>query len=128
MKTLVVDDDACISEMLETILRVVYGHDVTEASSSAEAIELIRSENFDLVITDNDMAKQNDGFSVIEFARALPNRPYVIWMSGRVDCNPELADQASSLGACKILAKPFSVKELGMMIRGIEADQKLEII
>lgn len=126
MKTLVVDDQEGIRDLLGSLLKVMNGHDVVKASNAKEAIQLMRTEKFDLVITDNDMDKRNDGLLVIETAHSLSSQPQVIWMSGRATCDPELADTARRLGACDILAKPFHPKELHEMIIRVEMNQKLE--
>ncbi|WP_434713340.1 response regulator [Rhizobium sp. YTUHZ045] len=78
LRILLVDDDALIAmssvDMLEDL-----GHEVVEANSGSEALELIRSgEHFDLMITDYSMPGMT-GAQLAQSARGLyPHLPIVL--------------------------------------------------
>ena len=91
------------------------GHLVMEAANAFEAIHLLRKERFDIVLTDNDMAKENEGFEVIDEVRSQDQMLPIIWTSGRADANPELAQKARSLNAL-VLPKPFQKEQLLVLI------------
>ncbi|GEM_PF-1274218 len=134
MNVLVVEDEALLRELMSTIIKGL-GHDVTEAGRSDEAIRLLNSNSFNVVVTDNDMPRTendrvhiNEGLTIIESARSLSSPPYVIFMSGRVACDPQLADTARALGACEILPKPFYMEELRAMLNRIEINRTMEVV
>src|SRR5215467_2191836 len=66
-RVLVVDDERSMRELLAIMLKQA-GHDVTVADGGEQAIELIKNEPFDLVITDLRMRKV-DGIAVLRAAK-----------------------------------------------------------
>ncbi len=111
IKILVVDDDKSIRDMLELILGMD-GHEITTATGATEGIRLLERNDYDLLITDNDMPQRNEGMKVVEFAKDLPFRPHIVWMSGRASTDPSLQQKARDLGADDTLPKPFHLKEI----------------
>jgi CheY-like chemotaxis protein len=69
LRVLVVDDEAETLEMLQFILEGC-GARVSKASSAAAALEAIRAEAFDVLISDIGMPDE-DGYSLIAKVRAL---------------------------------------------------------
>ena len=66
-RVLVVDDERSMRELLAIMLRQA-GHEVTIAEGGEQAVEVIKSESFDLVITDLRMRKV-DGIAVLRAAK-----------------------------------------------------------
>ena len=62
-RVLVVDDERSMRELLAIMLKQA-GHEVTVAEGGEQAVEAIKSEPFDLVITDLRMRKV-DGIAVL---------------------------------------------------------------
>ena len=79
-RILVVDDE----EKIRTIIRKYAefeGYDVTEAKDGIEALQLCRSQDFDVIILDIMMPKI-DGFSTCRKIREIKTTP-VIMLSAR---------------------------------------------
>jgi PAS domain S-box-containing protein len=67
---LLVDDEADSRDLLNFVLESC-GAQVTIASSAAEALELMKHEKFDVIVSDIGMPEE-DGFSLIRKIRGLP--------------------------------------------------------
>ena len=74
-KILIVDDESPTREALLRYLRRNF--QVKGAADGAEAIEFLRTENFDLVLTDLRMPRA-DGMSVLEAVQGKTPRPLCI--------------------------------------------------
>src|SRR5437867_9483698 len=66
-RVLVVDDERSMRELLAIMLRQA-GHDVTLAEGGEQAVDVLKNEAFDLVITDLRMRKV-DGLGVLRAAK-----------------------------------------------------------
>jgi CheY-like chemotaxis protein/two-component sensor histidine kinase len=69
LRVLLVDDEADSRELLNFVLESC-GAQVTTGSSAAEALELIKHEKFDVIVSDIGMPEE-DGFSLIRKIRGL---------------------------------------------------------
>lgn len=111
LKVLVVDDDTLVS-MGTTAMLEDLGHDVTEASAAAAALQILCSdESFDLVITDHAMP----GMTGAELARLIfASYPglRVILASGYA----ELPDDHGLVGVLR-MTKPFTQEQLQATIQ-----------
>ncbi len=107
---LVVEDDEIVREVVARTLRARM-YNVTTAVSGEEALALIRSTVYDMIITDVNMPGM-DGFSFVKSVRATPTlgQPEIIFMSSSDD--RALFKRAMNVGACDFLVKPFSPSEL----------------
>jgi OmpR family response regulator RpaB len=112
LNILIADDEANIRRILETRL-AMQGHQVAAAQDGAEALELFRSVEPDVVVLDV-MMPELDGFAVLERIRAQSEVP-VIMLTALGD----VADRITGLqlGADDYMVKPFSPKELEARIR-----------
>jgi len=103
---LVVDDEEIIRDFLSEVLE---DYTISLATDGDEAIEKIRSQSFDLVITDLRMPRVS-GEEVVRFTRDTYPGSKVIVISGYSSL--ATVSQTVQNGACAFLAKPFSIKEL----------------
>jgi len=110
-RILVVDDESVIRQAVQRILEHE-GYKVVTANSGHAALELVQSENFNLVISDLKMPGMS-GMEVLKSIKILqPNVPVII-ITGYATV--ETAVDAIKNGAFDYLAKPFNpaqVKEL----------------
>jgi len=117
LKVVVVDDDEGSREILSLIITKKLGHKVITASDGKEALDIIKKEKPDLVITDFMMAKMN-GVELIEKIRSLGG-PYekieVILVSAHGSMETYL--EAMNLGAYEMINKPFHSSEIERVIR-----------
>jgi len=106
-EVLVVDDEPGIRRFLSEVVADL-GHAVTAASDGVEALQLLRSRAFDLLITDLKMPNL-DGMSLLRHARehAPDMEALVLTAHGTVDD----AVEAMRLGAFDFLTKPLSGPE-----------------
>ncbi len=103
---LVVDDDASSREMLVRRLRHS-GYTVSDASNGLEALTLLRSQPFDLVLLDMIMPGL-DGFQVLGKLKADPNlKSTPVIMLSALDEENGIA-RCIELGAEDYLSKPFN--------------------
>jgi two-component system nitrogen regulation response regulator NtrX len=105
---LLVDDDANTLASLSRAFRLA-GHEATVCDNANRAVELLRSEKFDLIFSDVVMP----GKSGLEFLEEIKNagvKVPVILISGQA--NIEMAVRATKLGALDFLEKPLSTDKL----------------
>lgn len=108
---LLIDDMALVRGAITAIL-TRGGHCVAEARTAAAGIALLRTRNFDLVITDVLMPER-DGNDVIMFLEAMPERPPVLSISGGATGIPAAeALRLSCERANAVMTKPFLNREL----------------
>ena len=112
LKILVADDEASIRRILETRLRM-QGHEVAAAEDGAQALEIFRGFEPDVVVLDV-MMPVLDGFAVTERIRAQSEVPIIL-----LTALGDVADRITGLqlGADDYMVKPFSPKELEARIR-----------
>ena len=106
-KILVVDDEDIIREFLTEVLQDDY--DVSSVTDGDEAIELLKVNKFDLIITDLKMERVQ-GEEVVKFAQENDPNSKVIVISGYSSLYS--VSQSVNNGAFAFLSKPFSIKEL----------------
>jgi two-component system OmpR family response regulator len=114
-RLLVVDDEANICALLSATLRHV-GYDVRTAGSGAEALTAADEYQPDLVVLDV-MLPDFDGFEVARKLRADGRILPIVFLTAR---DPAL-DRINGLTALgdDWLAKPFSLEEVVVRIRGV---------
>ncbi|MBR6736708.1 MAG: response regulator, partial [Oscillospiraceae bacterium] len=106
-KVLIVDDEQKIRFVVKEYAQFS-GHEVAEVGDGAEAVELCRKQNFDIIIMDVMMPKV-DGFSAVKEIRKFSSTP-VIMLSARGEEYDKLF--GFELGIDDYVVKPFSPKEL----------------
>jgi two-component system, NtrC family, response regulator PilR len=111
-RVLLIDDEPSILNVLATLLRK-QNYDVTPTSDGRKALELIRSEKFDLLLTDIRMEPVN-GLQLLEEMRAAQPQAGVILLTGYGSV--KTAVQAMKGGAFDYVTKPFKVDELLMTV------------
>jgi two-component system response regulator HydG len=107
-KILLVDDDPSIHAGLLRLIKTL-GHEAIAAATGAEAIQKIKSQSFDLCITDLQLA-DGDGRGVVRQARAV--RPPVAVVALTAHGTVGDAVDALRIGAADVLGKPFHISVL----------------
>jgi PAS domain S-box-containing protein len=105
---LYVDDDEVVVIMAERLLERA-GYRVTVCGGAAQALELVRSQDFDAVVTDYNMPDQSGLDLARQLSTLVPGLP-VILSSGLM--SEELRMQAMQAGVKAVLRKERSVEEL----------------
>lgn len=111
---LAVDDEAGIRAIIRKYAEFE-GHTVEEAADGMEAVQLCRTENFDIVIMDI-MMPELDGFSACREIRKTSNIP-IIMLSARGEEYDKI--NGFGLGIDDYVVKPFSPKELMLRVDAV---------
>jgi PAS domain S-box-containing protein len=115
MKILVVDDQKDNRQLLEAFL-TEYGHQVVQASNGKEALDQLRNQHFDLVVSDILMPGM-DGFQLCRYVKRdelLKNIPFVFYTASYVEKEDE--ELALRFGADEFLRQPVDPEELEAII------------
>ncbi len=120
---LVVDDEKDICKALNFILSKE-GYAVKEAYNGELAIDLIKQENFDIVMTDIKMEKK-DGFEVLRETQKISPVTAVIMMTSFGSVGS--AVEAMKAGATDYITKPFINEEIRLTVKRILGNKNLEL-
>ena len=120
---LVVDDEKDICMALNILLSKE-GYSVREAYNGEEAVELIKQEDFDIVMTDIRMEKM-DGFEVLKEAKKISPGTEVIMMTAFASVGS--AVDAMKAGAVDYITKPFINDEIRLTVRRILESRNLQM-
>jgi len=116
-RILVVDDEQNIRTILEAAFEVV-GAKVYTAPDASKALEIVREENLDLIISDIRMP----GMDGLEFlAKVKEEQPWVPFLLITAHGSMDTAITAMRLGAGDFLTKPFDLKHLREVAQGLVA-------
>jgi len=105
---LVVDDETAILKVLKTVLNFRHYH-VLVAESGSEALDLLRENRVDLMLTDVIM-RPMDGFELLKSAKQLYPNLAVVFMTGFETIANSIA--ALQLGVFDCIRKPVRMEEL----------------
>ena len=120
---LVVEDEDIARRNLEHILRKE-GYTVTATNSGAKALDLLRHQDFDLVITDLKMEKV-DGMQVLAKSRELHPYTDVIMITGYATVDSAVA--AMKEGAYHYIAKPYKIDEIRQIVGQALIKRRLQL-
>jgi len=119
---LIVDDEANTLASLSRAFRLA-GHEATVCDSAAKALELAKSQAFDLILSDVVMPGK-DGLSLLEDLKQQGVTSPVVMMSGQAHI--DMAVRATRLGALDFLEKPISSDKLLLTVDNALKLQRLE--
>ena len=113
IRLLLVDDETAYVNVLSNRLRK-RGFEVTASYSGTEAIQKMRSQEFDVAILDLKMADM-DGIEVLKIVKLMDPRLQVIMLTGHGSA--AACEQGLKLGAYDYLMKPCELGDLVGKIR-----------
>jgi len=119
---LIVDDEANTLASLSRAFRLA-GHEATVCDNAGRALELAKSQSFDLILSDVVMPGK-DGLSLLEELKQQGVAAPVVMMSGQAHI--EMAVRATRLGALDFLEKPISSDKLLLTVDNVLKLQRLE--
>ncbi len=119
---LVVDDEPGVLTTIQAILKME-GHDVQGVASGHEALNLVRKQTFDLILTDLRLGS-DDGLDMLAELRKLAPDTVAIVLTGYASL--ESAIEAMRQGAYDYLAKPTDVEELKLTVARALERQRLQ--
>jgi len=119
---LVIDDEPLMRDFLEeTLIRAGYG--VITASDGTAGLGEIRSNAYDLVVTDIRMPGV-DGIGLLEETKKIHPDLAVIMMTAYASV--ETAVEALKLGAADYIMKPFTPEKVERVVESVLKERKLE--
>ena len=107
-RILVVDDDEYILDILKILLENE-GYEVTTAQDSQKGLDIVKTTEINLVISDLRMRPMNGIELLREILKVKPKLPVIMLTAYG---SPETANEASQLGAFAYLTKPFGPDEV----------------
>ena len=121
-RLLIIDDEPGTLASLSRAFRLA-GHEATVCDNAGKALELAKSDNFDLIFSDVVMPGK-DGLAFLEELRSQEVTTPVVMMSGQAHI--EMAVRATKLGALDFLEKPISTDKLLLTVENALRLQRLE--
>jgi two-component system KDP operon response regulator KdpE len=113
-RVLVVDDDPQIRRVMRTTLEAK-GYEVDEAGSGEHALELARSEKYELILLDINLPGKT-GIDTCREIRTHSTAP-IIMLTVRDAGEDKI--EALDAGACDYVTKPFAMGELLARVRAV---------
>ena len=124
-KILIVEDEAAIRRVLKKIISEENDtYQVEEAEDGLEGIELIKNNDYDLVLCDIKMPKM-DGVEVLEKAKKIKPETPIVMISGHGDL--DTAVNTMRLGAFDYISKPPDLNRLLNTVRNA-LDRKVLVV
>jgi DNA-binding response OmpR family regulator len=123
-KVLLVDDDDAVRDMM-TVTLAHKGFEVVSAADAPEALKLITTESFDVLITDLHMPNPSDGFAVITAMRHIQPKALTLLVSGYPDVKSAM--DAILREADEIIVKPLETKKLADLVHDKLITRKLAV-
>ncbi|MCI0419942.1 MAG: response regulator [Acidobacteria bacterium] len=121
-KVLIADDDDTIRSLIDEILKTEHVP-TTVCSSGVEALDLIKREDFGIIITDIKI-RDFDGMGLLKAAKVINPNSDVIIITGYPTV--ETAVTAMRFGAAEYFTKPFGVEQLRKSVNRLIEKRILE--
>lgn len=121
MKVLIVDDEEMAIKMVEHQMQLD-GFEVITSTDGREAVELIKSQEPDLVISDIMMPFVS-GLELLELVKAEKKKIPVILISALDDV--EVIQTAIGMGADDFVIKPVKMDELSLRVKRVLANNNM---
>jgi len=112
-KLLIVDDEKDMLSLLKRVINEKTSHHVTTEGDPVKAIEILKENRFDMVITDLKMPKMNGITFLTEIKKLQPQVP-VIMLTAYATI--ETAVEAIQMGAYDYISKPFQTERILLTI------------
>ena len=119
---LLIDDDPNTLASLARAFRLA-GHEATVCDNASRAVELVRGERFDLILSDVVMPGKS-GMELLEDLKKAGVQTPIVLISGQA--NIEMAVKATRLGALDFLEKPLSTDKLLLTVENALRLSRLE--
>ncbi|MEW6533705.1 MAG: sigma-54 dependent transcriptional regulator [Thermodesulfobacteriota bacterium] len=120
-RILIIDDEEMALINLEHILQKE-GHDIVTAETGPKGLELVRTGQFDVVLTDLRMEKV-DGMTILEESRRVNPSCEVIMITGYATVDSAI--EAMKKGAYHYVSKPYRIDAVRKVVA--EAVEKIQL-
>ncbi|MEE9118110.1 MAG: sigma-54 dependent transcriptional regulator [Calditrichia bacterium] len=116
-RLLIVDDDRAMLKGIELNLEDHTDYQVKSASDKKTAFELLKQNEFDLVVSDLMVPEVEDGQAIVREAKSMWYRPFVLTMTAFESW--ENAVSTMKAGADDFISKGFGLDELTLRIENL---------
>jgi two-component system chemotaxis response regulator CheY len=113
---LIVEDSSTTRALIKAVVEEMGDFTIVEASSGFEALKLLPTREFNLVITDINMPDIN-GLELISFAKNNPRYSTIPLIIVSTERSEEDKERGLALGAMAYITKPFKAHELQEIIQ-----------
>lgn len=114
---LAVDDSGSLRQMVVFSLKAA-GYQVTEAVDGQDALDKAKQQNFDLILTDQNMPRM-DGLTLIRHLRTLPEYAKTPILMLTTEFTDEMKAKGRAAGANGWLVKPFDPQRLTEVVKKV---------
>ncbi len=122
MKVLCVDDFATMRRILKNILKHLGFKNVYEADDGLTALEVMKNERMDLIISDWNMPNMN-GLDLLKTARGMEEYKKVPFLMVTAEAQKQNVLEAVSAGVSNYVVKPFIAEAIEEKLKKIFANQ-----
>ena len=120
-RILVVDDEETIREMVSKIINLI-GHEVVTTGNGREALEILRSQPFSIMITDVKMPEM-DGFELMKVVRdQFPGTSIICMTAHGASYN---YTDVVGVGATDYISKPFTIDKMRAKLNRVIREKDL---
>ena len=112
LRFLVVDDFSTMRRIVKNLLQELGYANVQEADDGSTALRMLKTGNFDFVITDWNMP-QLPGLELLKAVRADPNLTHLPVLMVTAEAKREQIVEAAQAGVSGYVIKPFTAQTLG---------------
>lgn len=116
-RILAVDDSASMRQMVGFTLKNA-GYDVTEAKDGQEALDIAKTSEFDVIISDVNMPNM-DGIELVTNLRTLPQFKFTPILMLTTESGAGKKGEGKAAGATGWIVKPFNPEQLLAVIKKV---------
>ena len=118
LKFLVVDDFSTMRRIVRGLLKEMGCHNVEEAEDGAMALQMLKTQRFDFVVSDINMPNMN-GFELLKALKAIDNLKHIPVLMVTAEARKEDILLAAQSGAAGYVVKPFTKATLEEKVQKI---------
>lgn len=118
MKILIVDDFSTMRRILKNILRQLNFNDIVEADDGSTAVDILKKEKIDLIISDWNMPKMT-GIELLRYVRQSEGIHDTPFLMVTAEAQQDNIIEAVKAKVSNYVVKPFTAETLGDKINKI---------
>src|ERR1700693_1608445 len=115
---LVVDDSPTMRSLIVTTIEDMDGLEATEVQNGIEALKVLPTRKFDLIITDINMPTIN-GLEIVRFVKGHPLYKMIPLIIVSTEQGDKEIQKALALGATEYITKPFHPDNLKKVVQKV---------
>lgn len=117
VKILLIDDEKFFIENVTRYLQKRIASEISCVHTASEALELVKTEKFELIICDLKISDQAEGELILQLNSLLPNQKFIVISAHEI---PSSLRAEKDLNIAAYFEKPFNISEFEQKIKYIE--------